>query len=145
VNKEKFELNPRLASDSILLGEFPLTSLLMMNDSQFPWFVLVPRRNNIREAYQLKKSEQLLLCQESLELSQIIMKHFNGDKLNVAAIGNIVSQYHLHHVVRYESDLCWPKPIWGQVAMRPFLKEEINESLRTLLPKLEKIGLSLAI
>ena len=100
MNKEKFELNPRLASDSILLGEFPLTSLLMMNDSQFPWFVLVPRRNNIREAYQLKKSEQLLLCQESLELSQIIMKHFNGDKLNVAAIGNIVSQYHLHHVVR---------------------------------------------
>ncbi len=136
-----FELNSRLASDSILIGEFPLTSLLMMNDSQFPWFVLVPRRVNIKEAYQLNQSDQLLLWQESSKLSELIMKHFKGDKLNVAAIGNIVSQFHLHHVIRYEKDICWPKPIWGQVPMMEYSNVMLKSSLSNLLPKLQDIGL----
>ncbi len=140
-NEVTFELNVRLSADSILIGEFPLTRLLMMNDSQYPWFVLVPRRNNIREAYQLNQSDQLLLWRESSQLSQLIMKHFKGDKLNVAAIGNIVSQYHLHHVVRYENDNCWPKSIWGQQPMKSFALKELEKRLDGLLVELENIGL----
>ncbi|PHS16885.1 MAG: HIT family protein [Kangiella sp.] len=140
-----FELNPRLSADSILVGEFPLTSLLMMNDSQFPWFVLVPRRIYIREAYQLNQSDQSVLWRESSSLSQLIMKHFKGDKLNVAAIGNIVSQFHLHHVIRYEKDICWPKPIWGQHPMKPIESIDLKNCLSDLLPKLEKIGLKRAL
>ena len=136
-----FELSPRLVADSIFVGEFSLTSLLMMNDSQFPWFVLVPRRINIKEAYQLNQSDYSVLWQESLQLSQLIMKHFKGDKLNVAAIGNIVSQFHLHHVIRYEKDICWPKPIWGQHSMIPIEPDKVKNCLIELVPKLEKIGL----
>jgi len=136
-----FELNPRLSADSILIGEFPLTSLLMMNDSQFPWFVLVPRRINIKEAYQLNQSDYSVLWEESFKLSQLIMKHFNGDKLNVAAIGNIVPQFHLHHVIRYENDICWPKPIWGQMPMKSIESDELKNCLSKLVPKLEKMGL----
>ena len=141
IEDKPFELNPRLSADSLLIGEFPLTSLLMMNDSQFPWFVLVPRRNNIKEAYQLNQSDQSVLWQESLNLSRVIMKHFKGDKLNVAVIGNIVSQFHLHHVIRYEKDICWPKPIWGQQPMKSIESKDLKICMSELLPKLENIGL----
>ncbi|MGB0495100.1 MAG: HIT domain-containing protein [Kangiellaceae bacterium] len=138
-----FELNPQLMTDSVVIGDFPLTRLLMMNDSQFPWFVLVPKRVNIKEVYQLPKHEQAILWEESSKLSELLMRHFKGDKLNVAAIGNIVSQFHLHHVVRYENDSCWPKPIWGQKPMKAFIQKEIDEIIAKLAPHLSGIGLTL--
>jgi len=108
------ELDPRLAADCILLGRFPLCRLLLMNDSNYPWFILVPGRDGIREIYQLGDEDRARLLRESCALSEFLMTAFEGDKLNIAALGNQVPQLHLHHIVRYVSDPAWPGPVWGR-------------------------------
>ena len=108
-----FELNQVLSKDTIALGDMPLSRVLLMNDSNYPWFILVPRQNNIQEIYELEKKQQEQLLKESCFLGKAIMQHFNGDKLNIATIGNIVPQLHLHHIVRFTYDIAWPKPVWG--------------------------------
>jgi diadenosine tetraphosphate (Ap4A) HIT family hydrolase len=85
-----------------------------MNDSSYPWFILVPDREGIREIHGLETADRYLLLDESCRLSEFLMAEYRGDKLNVAAIGNLVPQLHLHHVVRYQSDRAWPSPVWGQ-------------------------------
>lgn len=107
-------LDPRLAADCIRLGRFELCHLLLMNDSSYPWFILVPDRDNVREIIDLDAADRRQLLEESCRLSEFLVKTFNGDKLNVAAIGNLVPQLHLHHVVRFKSDRAWPAPVWSR-------------------------------
>ncbi|MGB5327267.1 MAG: HIT domain-containing protein [Gammaproteobacteria bacterium] len=128
------ELHPKLAADCKVLGRFPLSHLLLMNDRNYPWFILVPDRANIREIYQLEPTERRQLLDESCLLSEFLMNVFNGDKLNVAALGNQVPQLHLHHVVRYESDPAWPAPVWGKhpaLLYSADALDEIKSKLRT--------------
>ncbi len=122
-----FKLDKQLKADSIIIGQFKLCQLLLMNDSQYPWFTLVPMLNGKTEIYKLNPDDQNQLWTESRYLSEMIMEHFKGEKLNVAAIGNVVSQLHLHHVVRFKNDITWPKPIWGQLPMKHYSKVEINK------------------
>ena len=136
---ELFELHPQLKNDSFWLGDFSLTRLLLINDCQYPWFVLVPKRAGVKEIYQLSVTDQTMLWQESNRLSEVIMASFKGDKLNMAAIGNLVPQLHLHHIVRYTKDICWPAPVWGKFPMKPYASVEvkkIQQSLTQLLPEL---------
>ena len=128
------KIHPQLVADCKILGRFPLCHLLLMNDCNYPWFILVPDRANIREIYQLETVERRQLLDESCLLSRFLMDTFNGDKLNIAALGNLVPQLHLHHVVRYESDPAWPSPIWGKHPARPYSKgslDKIKLKLRT--------------
>ena len=106
-----FELHPQLAQDTITISDFPLCRLLLINDSNYPWFILVPRRSQIREIYELQESDQRQLLKESSQLSRVLVKIFQADKLNVAALGNMVPQLHIHHIVRYQDDQAWPKPV----------------------------------
>lgn len=132
-----FALHPRLAADTIALGDFPLCRLLLMNDAQYPWFVLVPRRAGVREIYELSEDEQQCLLRESAALSRAAMTAFSGEKLNVAALGNLVPQLHVHHVVRYARDAAWPRPVWGLHPARPYGDPERAArcaALRPLLP-----------
>lgn len=122
-----FKLHPQLEKDCILLGKFELCQLLLMNDSQFPWFILVPERKNVHEIYQLKPDEQIMLMQESSYLAEKLAMIFQADKFNIAAIGNIVSQLHVHHVVRYRNDKAWPAPIWGKFAAVPYTAQQLEE------------------
>jgi diadenosine tetraphosphate (Ap4A) HIT family hydrolase len=115
-----FELHPRLAADTIALGDFPLCRLLLMNDAQYPWFILVPRREHAREIYLLEERDQLQLLRESSTLSRALMNAFAGEKLNVAALGNVVPQLHVHHVVRYARDAAWPGPVFGKHPAVPY-------------------------
>src|ERR1700741_2100351 len=92
-----FTLHPQLAKDCHRLGRFELGLLLLMNDAQYPWFILVPQRPDLREIYQLDEAAQTLLLRESTALSRALMAAFRGDKLNLAALGNMVPQLHLHH------------------------------------------------
>lgn len=108
------ELHPRLAADCIRLGRFALCHVLLMNDSSYPWFILVPDRDDIREIYQLGTVDRARLLDESCRLSGFLMSSFKGEKLNVAAIGNLVPQLHVHHIVRFQSDRAWPMPVWGK-------------------------------
>jgi len=130
-----FKLDPQLAADTIELGELPVCKILLMNDSQFPWIILVPQRANITELYQLNNEDLIQVQKESLIVSQIMMQHFKGDKLNTGALGNIVSQLHLHHIVRFKNDPVWPKPVWGNIKAKPYSNTEINE-LKPILKKM---------
>lgn len=118
-----FNLHPRLAADTMLVVELPLSTVLLMNDSQYPWLILVPRREDIREIYQLSEADQVQLLRESSTVAQAMMKLYRGDKMNIGALGNMVPQLHLHHIVRYEGDPTWPGPVWGAQPAQPYADE----------------------
>ena len=124
-----FQLHPRLKEDCIAIGRFDLCQLLMMNDSQYPWFILVPRRADIKEIYQLSKSERHTLIEESSYLAENLATLYEADKMNIAAIGNLVPQLHIHHVVRYQSDKAWPAPVWGRFAAVPYTQQQIIDNI----------------
>ena len=121
------DIHPRLAADCIPLGRFPLCHLLLMNDSNYPWFILVPDREGIREIYQLAEADRAQLLHESCLLSEFLMRCFAGDKFNLAALGNQVPQLHLHHIVRYESDPAWPGPVWGRHPAVAYTGEALDD------------------
>jgi len=108
-----FELHTRLAADTVALGRFDLCRVLLMNDSRFPWCILVPERPGVAEIHQLSDADQVSLIRESSLLASRMAETFHADKMNVAVLGNIVSQLHLHHVARYRNDDAWPGPVWG--------------------------------
>ena len=122
---ENFELHAQLAKDSIWLADWPLCQLRLINDSNYPWFILVPRRANIRDVIDLSDEEQAQLWQESAKLSRLLRQKFRAEKLNLAALGNMVPQLHLHHVARFSSDAAWPSPIWGKVAAIPYTEQQL--------------------
>jgi len=136
---ENFNLHPQLAKDCIEIIDFPLCKVLLCNDKAYPWFILVPRVDDITDIYQLEWPDQQQFLNESSLLSEILMSEFNGDKMNVAALGNVVPQLHIHHVVRFTSDACWPKPIWGQQALTAYTDEEIEVIKHKIQPKLSSL------
>lgn len=138
-----FCLHPQLANDCYELATFPLCKLLLCNDSAYPWFILVPKVNNISDIYQLDWQQQQQLLNESSLLSELLMQVFGGDKMNVAALGNVVEQLHVHHVVRYKTDASWPKPIWGQQPLTPYADDELVSLKEKLLPQISHILASL--
>jgi diadenosine tetraphosphate (Ap4A) HIT family hydrolase len=135
----EFQLHPQLTTDCFVMADFPLSQLLLCNDSAYPWFILVPKVDGVQDIYQLDWQQQQQLLNESSLLSEVLMQEFKGDKMNVAALGNVVPQLHLHHVVRYKNDPCWPKPIWGQQALTPYTDEALAEIKSRILPKLSAI------
>lgn len=122
-----FQLDPRLQTDTVTLGDFPLCRLLLMNDSTYPWFILVPRRAAATEIYQLAAADQQQLWQESAIVARWMSTTFKFDKLNIAALGNVVRQLHLHHVGRRSNDPTWPGPVWGRHPARPYGQVEIEK------------------
>ena len=136
---EEFVLHPQLANDCFVITDFPLSRLLLCNDSAYPWFILVPKVNDIEDIYQLDWQQQQQLLNESSLLSEVLMQTFGGDKMNVAALGNVVPQLHLHHIVRYKTDPCWPKPVWGQQALTPYTEPAVDDIKARLLPLLTAI------
>ena len=132
-----FQLHPQLDKDSYLVGCFPLCRLLLMNDSQFPWLVLVPEIIEVKEIYELAKEQRKLLIEESSYLSEQMAILFKPDKINIAAIGNVVPQLHVHHIARYRHDKAWPAPIWGKFPAIPYTNEEVAKVLQTLRSHLD--------
>ena len=108
-----FALHPRLAADCHVIGDLPLCRVLLLDDRRYPWVLLVPRRDGVREIYQLGVDDRRQLLDESCRVGELLMTAFAGDKLNVGALGNLVPQLHLHHVVRSDGDPAWPGPVWG--------------------------------
>lgn len=122
-----FKLHPDLIRDGLPLGTFSLCQVLLINDAHYPWFVLVPKRENISDTIDLNLEDYAALWAESREFSRAIMSAFNGEKLNVAALGNMTPQLHIHHIVRYKTDLAWPGPIWGKHPLKAYSPEQITD------------------
>lgn len=109
-----FTLHPRLDADTLHVTDLPLCQLRLMNDARYSWLVLIPRRADIREVYELSAHDQAQLWKEATALGKAMMAAKAGDKLNLATLGNMVPQLHLHVIVRHETDEAWPGPVWGQ-------------------------------
>lgn len=139
LNEQSFTLHPQLAMDTTIVGDWPLCRVLLMNDANYPWLILVPRRNDVREIYQLDEADQLQLMRESSALGSVLMREFAGEKLNIGALGNMVSQLHLHHIVRYSWDLAWPKPVWGQQPAKLYGDVALAERLLQLRESLKNL------
>ncbi|WOH37362.1 HIT family protein [Thalassotalea fonticola] len=135
----EFVLHSDLQRDGIEIANLPLCTLLLCNDSNYPWFIMVPRRSDVKDIYQLEWQDQLQFLNESSAVSEILMQCFNGDKMNVAALGNMTPQLHIHHIVRFKNDPSWPKPIWGQLPLKPYEKNELEQLQRKLVPMLKEV------
>lgn len=107
-----------------------------MNDCTYPWLILVPRRPEIQEIFQLGEADRAQLLRESTQLSQVLHSVCRPDKLNIAALGNVVAQLHLHHVARYHTDPAWPAPIWGKAPAVPYSAAAAQAFLQQLIPHL---------
>lgn len=114
-----FQLHPLLEQDCEPLGHFTLCRLLLMRDAHYPWCILVPEREGVGEIYQLGEDDQRLLIGESSLLAETMARLFGADKMNVAALGNVVPQLHVHHIARRRDDPAWPEPVWGKRPARP--------------------------
>lgn len=125
-----FELHSQLQADCIPVGDFPLCRLLLLNDRQYPWLVLVPRRAELREVFELAEADRAQFHRESDLLAQVLSETFNADKMNVAALGNMVPQLHVHHIVRYRQDPAWPAPVWGKLPAVPYAENELADMLQ---------------
>lgn len=108
-----FALDPRLAADTLVLGDLPLCRLCLMNDARFAWLILVPRRPDVAEVDQLTPTDQAQLWTEVNQAMAALRATTPVDKLNIGALGNIVRQLHIHVVARRENDAAWPGPVWG--------------------------------
>jgi len=127
-----WRLDARLADDTHPVAQLPLCELRLMDDSHHPWLVLVPRVAGATELIDLSDDEQQALMREVSRVSRLLRAHFSPDKLNVAALGNVVPQLHVHVIARYTGDVAWPKPVWGQVAVRSYTPEALVERIATL-------------
>ena len=137
--EKQFVLHEMLVRDTVELIDLPLSKLLLMNDSQYPWFILVPRIADVEDIYQLDWQDQQQLLNESSLLSEMLMQVFQGKKMNVAALGNVCSQLHIHHVVRFENDVAWPNPVWGQCPAVAYQADELETIKSKVMPLLNQI------
>ena len=126
-----FKLDARLEADTYWMGDLHLSRVLLMNDRRYPWIILVPMLEDLKELTDLSEEQSVTLLQESRAVSQWLIKQ-GGDKLNVGALGNVVSQLHLHHVMRKIDDPAWPGPVWGHSAAEPYAEDQINSLQQSL-------------
>lgn len=121
-----FTLHERLAVDTLSVAELDLCCLLLMNNAAYPWLILVPRRENIREITDLSGEDRLQLMEEIALVSKALQDFSGAFKMNVAALGNMVPQLHIHIIARFEHDRSWPHPVWGSGG-EPYLPQAAQE------------------
>ena len=124
-----FSLHPTLAADTVWLGDLPLSRVLLARESRYPWIILVPRRAGMREWYELEDEAGVLLA-ESCSIARMMQVSLMPDKLNIAVIGNVVDQLHLHHVARFHEDAAWPKPIWGLLPAKHHTDDSLQAAVK---------------
>jgi diadenosine tetraphosphate (Ap4A) HIT family hydrolase len=129
-------LHPQLEADTCAVGDLPLSRLLLANDANYPWLLLVPRRCVASEIIDLSEPDQIQLTTEIAGVSRALKAVTSCDRLNVAALGNVVPQLHVHVIARHRGDPAWPKPVWGAAPARdydPPARERLVAALRRAL------------
>ena len=127
IHSPAWSLHPQLARDTINIGDLPLSRVLIINDANYPWLLLVPRRPAIAEVTDLDEVEQAQLMTEIARVGRALKAVTQCDKLNIAALGNVVPQLHIHIIARREGDAAWPRPVWGHVPPLAYDKAELDE------------------
>jgi diadenosine tetraphosphate (Ap4A) HIT family hydrolase len=129
----KFQLDSRLEADAAFVADWPLSRLLLMDDARYPWLVLVPRRGELSEIYDLGHAERMVLIEEIARAAKGLKALTGAAKINVGALGNVVPQLHVHIVARNPGDAAWPGPVWGEgqaVTYTPAAREALIMRLR---------------
>lgn len=127
-----FTLHPQLADDTAPVIELPLCEVRLMDDANHPWLVLVPRVANAVELIDLDPAQRTQLTADIDTASRALQVLFKPDKLNVAALGNLVPQLHVHVIARYTDDIAWPRPVWGAADARPYAPEQLVDRVNAL-------------
>lgn len=122
-----FALHPTLARDAIEVARLPLCLVLLVKDRRFPWLILVPERDSVREIHELASADRAELIDEIARAGEVLTHLFHPVKLNVGALGNIVPQLHIHVVARFTADPAWPGPVWGSGTAIPYSESELGE------------------
>ena len=127
-----FKLHSQLAQDTTLVTALSLCQILLVNDSRFPWLILVPQVLDLKELHDLLPNSQLQLMVEITLASRVLEKLYAPDKLNVGILGNIVEQLHIHVVARNHTDKAWPGPVWGQGAATPYIQINLEQTRKKI-------------
>ncbi|NPU13204.1 HIT domain-containing protein [Bradyrhizobium sp. 83012] len=131
-----WSLHPQLAKDTIDIGDLPLSRVLVIKDANYPWLLLVPRREGAVEIIDLDEVAQAQLMTEMTRVSRAVKEITKCDKLNVAALGNMVPQLHIHIIARRTSDVAWPRPVWGVAAPVPHDAQEVESFISAIRRKI---------
>jgi len=131
-----WSLHPQLARDGVALGDLALCRVLVNNDANYPWLILVPRRADLVELIDLSDSEQAQLMAEITRVARALREVTACHKLNVAALGNAVPQLHVHVIARFHHDAAWANPVWNVVPRRAYAREELERFIAPLRAKL---------
>jgi diadenosine tetraphosphate (Ap4A) HIT family hydrolase len=135
------ELDERLVRDSYPVAELPLSQLRLMDDTRFPWLILIPRRKGVSEVFDLAAADRHQLWHEASEVSRMLKELSQADKINVASLGNVVAQLHVHLVARRRGDDAWPGPVWGHGQPQPYDLDELASMRDHLLARLDGLQL----
>lgn len=127
-----WHLHPQLADDTHPLAHWPLCEVRLMDDAHHPWLILVPRIENATEITDLDPARQAELTREVDRACRALQATMHPHKLNVAALGNVVPQLHVHVIARYREDIAWPRPVWGTATAQPYSPEQLVERVETL-------------
>jgi diadenosine tetraphosphate (Ap4A) HIT family hydrolase len=127
-----WELDPLIARDTVPVGDMPLCQVLLIKDANYPWLLLVPRRDKAVEITDLDMIEQAQFMTEIAHVSRTLKALTSCDKINVAALGNVVAQLHVHVIARSRGDAAWPKPVWNAVPPREYEKAKLDKLLAAL-------------
>jgi diadenosine tetraphosphate (Ap4A) HIT family hydrolase len=139
----EFKLDERLKNDGQVIADLTLCCVILVDNANFPWIILIPKQNNLKEIIDLNQNDQIILMKEISYISKLVKELFHPDKLNIAALGNIVEQLHVHIIARFKNDISWPNPVFGKdkknynsneyLAIINKLKEKINEEYKYTL------------
>lgn len=131
-----WQLHPQLADDTHPIAQWPLCELRLMDDANHPWLILVPRVMGAVEVIDLSEQQQAELMREIASASAVLQRAFKPHKLNVAALGNLVPQLHVHVIARFTDDIAWPRPVWGTASAQPYSPEALVQRIQRLLAAL---------
>ena len=136
---DDFVLHERLAADCITIDDWPLCRVLLMNDATYPWLILVPRRPGLRDFHDVGTEDMPHFTGEICTASRALQATFSPDKLNVAALGNMVPQLHLHVIARFAGDPAWPDPVWGKAPAVPYEPPALQKRVKALQAAFKEI------
>jgi diadenosine tetraphosphate (Ap4A) HIT family hydrolase len=127
---DAFTLDPQLSADTYPVGETDLCRVLLSKDARYPWLILVPKQPGLRELHDLCAADQMRLMTDITHISHALQQAFQADKVNVAALGNMVPQLHIHIIMRYRDDAAWPGPIWGVGTAQNYSDAALTDALQ---------------
>lgn len=136
--EETFTLHPQLKKDTFFVGSFQLADILLINDSRYPWIILVPRINDVSDITDLTAEQRAEFNEEIHHVASLLKKAYQPERMNIAMLGNVVPQLHCHIIARFTEDFAWAKPVWGIGEAIPYTKEQQEK----IIPLLQSLLLS---